>query len=98
LWNRGVVLSRMDPALPRLAAEAFERVAALGEPGWSGDAKARAAKLREESLAAEQRWREARKANPPAPIDPSQPLEQELLLGSQELLQKGDYPAGSARL
>jgi len=98
LWNRGVVLSRMDPALPRLAAEAFERVAALGEPGWSGDAKARAAKLREESLAAEQRWREARKVNPPAPIDPSQPLEQQLQLGSQELLQKGDYPAGSARL
>lgn len=98
LWNRAVVLARMDPALPRLAAESFERVAALGEAGWAEDAKARAARLREESAAAEKKWRQAREASPPPAADPDQPLEQELKLGTQEVLEKGDYPGGSARL
>ncbi|HEX8438038.1 zf-HC2 domain-containing protein [Archangium sp.] len=44
LWNRGLVLRELGLGL--LAAESFERVAALGEPGWSTEAKQRAEALR----------------------------------------------------
>jgi hypothetical protein len=44
LWNRGLVLRELGLGL--LAAESFERVAALGEPGWSAEATQRAEALR----------------------------------------------------
>ncbi len=44
LWNRGLVLRELG--LTMLAADAFERVAALGEPGWSTEARQRAEALR----------------------------------------------------
>jgi tetratricopeptide (TPR) repeat protein len=43
LWNRALVLAALD--LPRAAARAFRAVADLGEPGWSGEAAARADRL-----------------------------------------------------
>jgi hypothetical protein len=57
LWNRALVRARLE--LPLGAAKDFADVAALGEPGWSADARARAARLRAASAAAEQSWREA---------------------------------------
>ena len=44
LWNRALALQALD--LPLVAAAALDRVAARGEPGWSADARARAAVLR----------------------------------------------------
>jgi tetratricopeptide (TPR) repeat protein len=43
LWNRGLVLSELRLYL--LAAESFGKVAALNEPGWSGEARERKAAL-----------------------------------------------------
>lgn len=43
-WNRGLALAALD--LPLAAAQAFDGVAALGEPGWSDEARQRAAALR----------------------------------------------------
>jgi len=60
LWNRGVVLEQMDLTL--LAAESFERAAAGAGPGWSEEARARAAALREESAGRERAWKAARDA------------------------------------
>ncbi len=40
-WNLG--LAARDLGLPYVAAQAFERVAAAGEPGWSADARTLAA-------------------------------------------------------
>jgi tetratricopeptide (TPR) repeat protein len=44
LWNRALALRDLDRA--KDAADAFDRVAALGESGWSDEAKKRAAALR----------------------------------------------------
>jgi tetratricopeptide (TPR) repeat protein len=44
LWNRGLVLKELE--LWALAAQSFDAVAALGEHGWAGEAKARAESLR----------------------------------------------------
>ncbi|WNG20659.1 CHAT domain-containing protein [Cystobacter fuscus] len=44
LWNRGLVLRELGLGL--MAADAFERVASVGEPGWSTEAKQRAEELR----------------------------------------------------
>ncbi|HZN92126.1 MAG TPA: hypothetical protein VFB81_05455 [Myxococcales bacterium] len=60
LWNRGVVLRQMDLSL--LAAESFERAAAGAGPGWSEEARARAAALRDESAGRERAWKAARDA------------------------------------
>lgn len=43
LWNRALALR--DLGLDASAAEAFEVVAALGEPGWAAEARARAQRL-----------------------------------------------------
>jgi cellulose synthase operon protein C len=43
-WNRAVALRRLQ--LPRAAADAFEEIAARGEPGWSDEARDTAARLR----------------------------------------------------
>ena len=45
LWNRA--LAERDLGLPLAAAADFAAVAALGEPGWSGEASRRAGELRE---------------------------------------------------
>lgn len=47
LWNRGLVLRELG--LPMMAAESFERVAALDESGWSTEARQRAEALRRKS-------------------------------------------------
>jgi cellulose synthase operon protein C len=44
-WNRALALRALD--LPRAAAAAFDAVAAAGEPGWSDEARSRAAALRQ---------------------------------------------------
>ncbi len=44
LWNRGLILRELG--LPLAAADAFDQVARLGEPGWRDEAAARAAELR----------------------------------------------------
>jgi hypothetical protein len=44
LWNRALVLKELE--LWALAAQSFEAVAALGEHGWAGEARARAEALR----------------------------------------------------
>jgi len=45
LWNRALALR--DLGLPAAAAEAFEAVAALNEPGWAAEAQVRARELSE---------------------------------------------------
>ncbi|XXF74970.1 CHAT domain-containing protein [Myxococcaceae bacterium GXIMD 01537] len=44
LWNRGLALRALG--LTMMAAESFEKVAALGEPGWSTEAREKADSLR----------------------------------------------------
>ncbi len=53
LWNRGLVLKELE--LWALAAQSFDAVAALGEHGWAGEAKARADALRSHLVDS---WRE----------------------------------------
>lgn len=48
-WNRALALR--DLGLSWAAAAAFSQVAALGEPGWSQEARARAAELEREATA-----------------------------------------------
>ena len=60
LFNRALALR--DLGLPLAAAEAFDKVAALGEPGWSDEAKARAAALRAEHDARRDAWSTAKQA------------------------------------
>jgi tetratricopeptide (TPR) repeat protein len=57
LWNRGLVLREMG--LTMMAAEAFDAVAKLGEPGWSEEAKERARALRQETMNRARSWKEA---------------------------------------
>ncbi|TMQ24547.1 MAG: CHAT domain-containing protein [Deltaproteobacteria bacterium] len=47
LWNRALALR--DLGLVRMAVETFEAVAALGEPGWADEARARARALAEQA-------------------------------------------------
>ncbi|WP_241759201.1 zf-HC2 domain-containing protein [Pyxidicoccus parkwayensis] len=53
-WNRALVLRELGLTLP--AAEAFEAVAKLGEPGWSEEALIRARALRHETHAHGVSW------------------------------------------
>jgi tetratricopeptide (TPR) repeat protein len=55
LWNRALVLR--EQGLTLLAAEAFEAVAKLGEPGWSEEALIRARALRHETQARGRPWK-----------------------------------------
>lgn len=57
LWNRGLILRELG--LPLLAARAFEAVAELGEPGWSDEARQRAAALRDTVEARRRKWETA---------------------------------------
>ena len=43
LWNRALALQALE--LPLAAAQSFDAVAALGEPGWADEARARSAAL-----------------------------------------------------
>ncbi len=54
LWNRGLVMRALD--LPALEAESFDAVAALGEPGWADEARARAESLRTKLRTAQEGW------------------------------------------
>ncbi len=54
LWNRALALR--DLGLPLLAAEAFERVTALNEPGWYQEARAQAERLRRTASEQEAAW------------------------------------------
>ncbi|MDY7228894.1 CHAT domain-containing protein [Hyalangium rubrum] len=54
LWNRALVLRELD--LPFLAANAFDEVARLGEPGWSEEARAEALRLRQDIQARRLAW------------------------------------------
>ena len=60
LWNRALTLRELG--LEMLAAETFDRVVDLAEPGWSQEARDRAADLRRRAEASRQDWNEARKA------------------------------------
>ena len=60
LWNRGLVLREMGLTL--LAAEAFEQVAQLGEPGWSTEAHEEATRLRQQTQERGAAWETAYEA------------------------------------
>ncbi|MBN1203757.1 MAG: CHAT domain-containing protein [Myxococcaceae bacterium] len=60
LWNRGLALRELE--LWAQAGEAFEAVAALGEPGWAEEARARAQELKERLREAQEDWKAANKA------------------------------------
>jgi CHAT domain-containing protein len=47
MWNRGLALETLE--LPLAAAQAFDAVAALGEPGWADEAKKKVKDLREKA-------------------------------------------------
>ncbi|MBN1204743.1 MAG: CHAT domain-containing protein [Myxococcaceae bacterium] len=72
LFNTGLVLRDME--LPLLAAATFDRVASLGEPGWSEEARRLAVGLREPVLTRGRQWREARNAYLRLLEDPQAPL------------------------
>ncbi|HEY8206554.1 MAG TPA: CHAT domain-containing protein [Myxococcaceae bacterium] len=54
LWNRALALKGMGLSLT--AAAAFDQAADLGEPGWSDEARARAASLRAELQQRQKAW------------------------------------------
>ena len=56
LWNRALALTALH--LPLLAAKTWDEVAALGEPGWAEEARARADSLRSAYDAHRKRWQE----------------------------------------
>ncbi|MCP3136197.1 CHAT domain-containing protein [Pyxidicoccus xibeiensis] len=60
LWNRALVLRELG--LDAVAADAFDAVAALGEPGWAEEAKERASALRRNLEGQRGTWEEAGKA------------------------------------
>jgi cellulose synthase operon protein C len=60
LWNRALVLRELG--LLRDAAAGFDEVAALGEPGWSTEARAQAAQLRARIEARQHAWKLAQAA------------------------------------
>ncbi|AFE07789.1 hypothetical protein COCOR_07875 [Corallococcus coralloides DSM 2259] len=72
LWNLALVLRNLD--LPLLAADAFDAVATLGEPGWGEEAKAKARALREQTLARGRAWKQAFAATQDLMADPHAPL------------------------
>ncbi len=59
-WNRALVLRGLNA--PLAAAREFDRVAALGEPGWADDARTRAAALRVDVAQRRTRWRQVTEA------------------------------------
>lgn len=61
LWNRGLVLHALG--LDLLAAQSFREVAALNEPGWSEEARERAATVERQTQERIQRWQAALNAN-----------------------------------
>ncbi|QSQ20661.1 CHAT domain-containing protein [Pyxidicoccus parkwayensis] len=60
LWNRALVLRELG--LDALAADAFDAVASLREPGWAEEAKERASALRRRLDGQRGTWDEAQKA------------------------------------
>lgn len=73
LWNRALVLRELG--LHLLAAQAFERVAALGEPGWSQEARLRTDETRRRMEASHRVYQDAYAAGraleaggPPGPL------------------------------
>jgi hypothetical protein len=60
LWNQGLALRELE--LWASSAEAFEAVAAQGEPGWAEEARARGQAMRERLRTEEQGWEDANKA------------------------------------
>lgn len=58
LWNRGLALQGLGLWLK--AAESFEQVAALKEPGWSQEAEERARRLREKAEQQRKDWKGTR--------------------------------------
>jgi hypothetical protein len=60
LWNQGLALRELE--LWASSAEAFEAVAAQGEPGWADEARARGQAMRERLRTEEQAWSAALKA------------------------------------
>ncbi|MFP2895650.1 zf-HC2 domain-containing protein [Corallococcus sp. 4LFB] len=76
LWNLALVLRNLE--LPLLAADAFDAVAKLGEPGWSVEARDHARELRERTQARGRAWRQAFAATQDLMADPTArlPLEE----------------------
>lgn len=60
LWNRGLVLHALG--LDLLSAQSFREVAALQEPGWSEEARARAEAVEKETQERIERWKAAQAA------------------------------------
>jgi len=56
-WNRGLVLAAMN--LPMAAAQEFDRVRALNEPGWADEAGTRAGSLRAQLTHRRTHWKQA---------------------------------------
>ncbi|MBZ4415399.1 CHAT domain-containing protein [Myxococcus sp. RHSTA-1-4] len=72
LWNRALVLQEMG--LTMKAAETYEQVASLNEPGWGREAHAHALTLREETLERARKWKGARDATLALMDDAQAPL------------------------
>lgn len=97
-WNQGLALRELGLTLA--AAEAFTDVAALGEPGWSAEAGARASALRAEYEAQQRSGGTGSTSGGAAVRDPQDPAS--LALAAQEAgrlkLQQGDPAAAQAML
>jgi hypothetical protein len=90
LWNRALALRELG--LPLSAADAFDAVAARGEPGWSDEARARAAKLRAEGKASAESWERLETAGR-ALVDAGTPLPAELVTAHPAACRKYFYDA-----
>ena len=60
LWNKALALQALG--LTMSAANTFDQVAQLGEPGWATEARSRATKLRGEATHVRESWQQAREA------------------------------------
>jgi hypothetical protein len=89
-WNRGLALRELG--LPLAAAEAFEQVVKLREPGWAQEAADRANALSGEARRAEASWKAAFGAGT-ALVSRGEPVPAELLRSHPGLLRGFFYDA-----
>ncbi|HVE84425.1 MAG TPA: CHAT domain-containing protein, partial [Myxococcales bacterium] len=103
LWNRALALRNLQ--LPLAAAQAFDQVAALDEPGWADEARAVAARLRDESdrrqrayADATGRCRAAMRGEQPFPLDVADASGRLARLCFYDVLRSSGTPAALAAL
>ncbi|PTL81085.1 CHAT domain-containing protein [Vitiosangium sp. GDMCC 1.1324] len=90
LWNRALVLRELE--LDLMAAESFRQVEALHEPGWSDEARERAAAVEQQTRERQRRWQATWEACK-ALADKGTPLPEGMVRTAPSLVRKYLYLA-----